>query len=298
MLFSEADGAGRRQRLARALESGKLLRMPGAFSPLVARIVEDQGWDGVYLSGAALAADLGLPDVGVTTLSEVAGRARQIAGSTRLPCIADADTGFGEPINAARCVRELEDAGVAGCHLEDQVLPKRCGHLDSKTLCDTAVMVQRIGAAVRARRDDRFLLIARTDARAAEGLSGAIRRAQAYVDAGAGAVFPEALESEQELAAFRAAIDVPLIANMTEFGRTPLLSADRLEELGYDVVIYPVTSLRLAMGAVEQGLRHLREGGSQRELTARMQTRERLYELLRYDEYSAFDQQVAKEDRS
>jgi methylisocitrate lyase len=284
--------AERRRALRAGLASGRLLRMPGAFSPLVAMAVEDAGFEGVYVSGAALSADLGLPDVGLSTLSEVAGRGAQIARSTSLPTLIDADTGFGEPMNVARTIQLLEDAGLAGCHLEDQVNPKRCGHLDGKALVTEDEMVRRIAAAVLARRDPDFVICARTDARGPEGLDAAIRRAERYVDAGADMVFPEALADERELEAVRRAIDVPLLANMTEFGKSRLLGAATLESLGINAVIYPVTTLRLAMGAVEEGLRAIAEEGTQEALVPRMQTRARLYELLGYAEYAALDADV------
>jgi methylisocitrate lyase len=284
--------AEKRAALRAGLDSGRLLRLPGAFSPLVAVLVEQLGFDGVYVSGAALAADLGLPDVGLTTLTEVAQRARQIARVTGLPTLADADTGFGEPLNVARTVAELEDAGLAGCHLEDQVNPKRCGHLDGKEVVATAAMVRRLRAAVAARRDPSFLLVARSDARAVEGLPAMLDRARAYVDAGADVLFPEALADEAEFEAVRRAVDVPLLANMTEFGKSKLLAARTLADLGVNLVIYPVTTLRLAMGAVEDGLARLRDDGTQVGLLDRMQTRGRLYELVRYPDYAAFDRDV------
>ena len=284
--------AEKRAALRAGLASGRLLRLPGAFSPLVAVLVEQLGFDGVYVSGAALAADLGLPDVGLTTMTEVGQRARQIARVTGLPALADADTGFGEPLNVARTVAELEDAGLAGCHLEDQVNPKRCGHLDGKEVVATADMVRRLQAAVAARQDPTFLLIARSDARAVEGLPAMLDRARAYVDAGADMLFPEALADEAEFEAVRRAVDVPLLANMTEFGRSKLLDARTLADLGVNLVIYPVTTLRLAMGAVEEGLARLRDDGTQAGLLDRMQTRGRLYELVRYPDYAAFDRDV------
>jgi methylisocitrate lyase len=282
----------KRAALRAGLASGRLLRMPGAFSPLVARLVEELGFDGAYVSGAVVAAELGLPDVGLTTMTEVASRARQIASATSLPALADADTGFGEPLNAARAVAELDDLGLAGCHLEDQVNPKRCGHLDGKEVVPTADMVRRIRAAVAARRDPGFLVVARSDARAVEGLDAVLDRARAYVDAGAEMLFPEALADEREFEAVRRAVDVPLLANMTEFGKTRLLDARTLADLGVNLVIYPVTGLRLAMGAVEDGLRRLRDDGTQAGLVDRMQTRARLYELLGYGDYTAFDRRV------
>jgi methylisocitrate lyase len=275
--------------LRAGLVSGRLLRFPGAISPLTAVLIEELGFDGVYVSGAALSADLALPDIGLTTLSEVSQRGEQIAAATDLPTIIDADTGFGEPMNAARTIQALEDRGLAGCHIEDQVNPKRCGHLDGKTVVPVQDMIRRIRAAVSARRDPNFVICARTDVRAIEGLESAIERAKAYVEAGADMIFPEALADESEFAAFRAAVDVPLLANMTEFGKSTLLTASTLESLGVNVVIYPVTLLRLAMGAIEDGLRTILAEGSQESLVPKMQTRARLYELLHYDDYAAFD---------
>lgn len=284
--------AQKRRRLREGLASGRLQRLPGAFSPLAARAVADHGFDGVYVSGAALAADLALPDIGLTTLTEVAGRGGQIARATDLPTLIDADTGFGEVSNVARSIGAFEDAGIAGCHLEDQVNPKRCGHLDGKAVVPAAEMARRVAAAVRARTDPDFIVCARTDARAVEGLDAAIDRAKTYVDAGADMVFPEALRTEAEFAAFREALDVPLLANMTEFGTSPNLSARRLEDLGYNLVIWPVSSLRAAMGAVDELLSTLRDEGTQAALVARMQTRARLYDLVDYASYAAFDQEL------
>ncbi|GLU48751.1 methylisocitrate lyase [Nocardiopsis ansamitocini] len=292
MLHATTAPHERRHALRAALASGRLLRFPGAFNPLTAVLIQELGFDGVYISGAALSADLALPDIGLTTLTEVAGRGAQIARVSDLPTLIDADTGFGEPMNVARTVQSMEDAGLAGCHLEDQVNPKRCGHLDGKAVVGTADMTRRIRAAVRARRDPNFLICARTDARAVEGLDAAIERAKAYVDAGADLVFPEAMRDAGEFAAFRKAVDVPLLANMTEFGKSELLSAGQLESLGMNIVIYPVTTLRLAMGAVEDGLRTIRDTGSQESVVERMQTRARLYELLDYPAYNAFDGDV------
>jgi methylisocitrate lyase len=290
--LAPVPAADKRAALRAGLASGRLLRLPGAFSPLVARLIEELGFDGAYVSGAVVAADLGLPDVGLTTMTEVGQRARQIASATSLPVLADADTGFGEPLNAARTVAELDDLGLAGCHLEDQVNPKRCGHLDGKEVVPVAEMVRRLQAAVAARRDPAFLIVARSDARAVEGLPAMLDRARAYVDAGAEMLFPEALADEREFEAVRRAVDVPLLANMTEFGKSKLLDARTLADLGVNLVIYPVTGLRLAMAAVEEGLARLRDDGAQAGLVDRMQTRERLYELLRYGDYAAFDADV------
>lgn len=282
----------RRQAFRDGLTSGKIQRFPGAFSPLVARAIQEAGFDGVYVSGAVVAADLALPDIGLTTLTEVAHRSRQIARVTDLPVLVDADTGFGEPMSAARTISEFEDAGVAGCHLEDQVNPKRCGHLDGKEVVPTELMLRRITAAVNERRDDQFVICARTDAAGVEGIDAAIERAKAYADAGADLIFTEALHTPADFEKFRAAVDVPLLANMTEFGKSDLLSAQQLEDLGFNAVIYPVTTLRIAMGQVEEALTEIAETGTQTGWLDRMQHRSRLYELLRYNEYNAFDQQV------
>lgn len=239
-----------------------------------------------------LSADLGLPDIGLTTLTEVAGRGAQIAAATDLPTFIDADTGFGEPLNVARAASIFEDAGLAGCHLEDQVNPKRCGHLDGKAVVPTADMVKRLRAAIAARRDPNFIICARTDAAGIEGLSAAIDRAKAYADAGADMIFTEALTGPADFERFRAAVDVPLLANMTEFGKSELLTAAQLTDLGYNAVIYPVTTLRLAMFAVEVGLREIDTAGTQSGLLGQMQHRSRLYELLRYAEYNQFDDDI------
>ncbi|MGW6614891.1 methylisocitrate lyase [Streptomyces erythrochromogenes] len=292
MLHTRTTPGDRRRAFREALASGRLLRIPGAVNPYSARLIQDAGFDAVYLSGAVLAADLGLPDIGLTTSTEIADRARQITRVTDLPALVDADTGFGEPLNAARTVQLMEDAGLAGLHLEDQVNPKRCGHLDGKGVVPREEMTRRLRAAVDARRDPDFLLMARTDARAVEGLDAAIGRAKAYVEAGADAIFPEALADEAEFEAFRNAVDVPLLANMTEFGKGPLLDTRTLEDLGYNIALYPVTLFRLAMGAVEDGLRTLAAEGTQEPLLERMQTRSRLYEVLGYEQYAAFDSAV------
>ena len=289
MLYATTTASAKRQALRARLASGELLRVPGAFNPLSARLIQAKGFDGVYVSGAVVSADLGLPDIGLTTATEVSARAGQIARMTDLPTLVDADTGFGEPMNVARTVQALEDAGVAGCHIEDQVNPKRCGHLDGKQVVDQQAAVQRIRAAVEGRRDPDFLVMARTDVRAVRGLDAAIDRAKALVDAGADAVFPEALLGPAELEAFRAAIDVPLLANMTEFGKGELLTATQLAELGYNIVIYPVTLLRLAMGAAEVGLDAILAEGTQASLLELMQHRSALYDLVDYAGYGQFD---------
>jgi methylisocitrate lyase len=292
LLGAASSAADKRAAFRTGLNSGRLQRFPGAFSPLVAKLVAEIGFEGVYVSGAVLSADLGLPDIGLTTLTEVTARGAQIAAVTDLPTLIDADTGFGEPMNAARTVTVLEDAGLAGCHLEDQVNPKRCGHLDGKAVVETAEMVKRLRAAVAARRDPNFVLCARTDAAAIEGLPAAIDRARAYVDAGADLIFTEALADPGEFERFRAAVEIPLLANMTEFGKSPLLNVRQLTDIGYNAVIYPVTTLRLAMFAVEAGLREIDSAGSQSGILEQMQHRGRLYELLRYADYNQFDDAI------
>ncbi len=292
LLGSAVSAADKRVRFRSALRSGRLQRFPGAFSPLVAKMVAEIGFDGVYVSGAVLSADLGLPDIGLTTLSEVTGRGAQIAAASDLPTLIDADTGFGEPMSAARTVTLLEDAGLAGLHLEDQVNPKRCGHLDGKAVVETSEMVKRLRAAVAARRDPNFVICARTDAAGIEGIPAAIDRAKAYADAGADLIFTEALHSPADFEQFRDAVDTPLLANMTEFGKSELLTASQVSDIGYNVVIYPVTTLRLAMHAVEMGLRAIDSAGTQAGLLDQMQHRSRLYELLRYAEYNEFDSEI------
>jgi len=278
--------------LRERLVSGELVQFPGAFNPLSARLIERWGFDGVYVSGAVLSADLGLPDIGLTTLTEVATRTRQIARSIESPVLADADTGFGEPMNVARTVQELEDAGVAALHIEDQVNPKRCGHLDGKQVVDDATAVKRIRAAVDARRDPNLVIIGRTDIRAVEGLEVTIDRAARLVDAGADAVFPEALGSLEEFAAVRSAIDVPILANMTEFGKSELFTSEQLRDVGVNVVIWPVSLLRMAMGAADRALRTLRTEGTLTSLLAQMQHRRDLYDLVDYEDYNRFDESI------
>jgi methylisocitrate lyase len=296
MLYSHATPSDKRATLRARLAAGGLLQLPGAFNPLSARLIEDKGFDGVYISGAVISADLGLPDIGLTTLTEVATRAGQIARMTDLPSIVDADTGFGEPMNVARTIQTLEDAGVAGCHIEDQVNPKRCGHLDGKATVDLETATKRIRAAVDARRDPNFLVMARTDVRAGldgpAGLASAVDRAKALVDAGADAIFPEAMRDLAEFEAVAAAVDVPVLANMTEFGKSELFTRDQLAAAGVQIVIYPVTLLRSAMGAAERTLDLIRETGTQEGAVADMQTRARLYELVDYAGYNHFDTEI------
>ncbi|WP_411820550.1 methylisocitrate lyase [Hyphococcus formosus] len=292
MLFTQKSAAEKRAEFRKGLSSGKLLQFPGAFNPLCAQMIERKQFDGVYISGAVMAADLCLPDIGLATMTEFVERGRQIARVSDLPSIIDIDTGFGEPMAAARTIMMMEDAGLSGCHIEDQVMPKRCGHLDGKEIVSTDTMIQRVRAAADAKRDPNFVLIARSDARAVEGLEASIDRMKAYVDAGADMIFPEAMKSEKEFEAVRAAIDVPILANMTEFGKSRLLSKKELEDLGFNMVIYPVTTLRLAMGACDRGLDAILETGDQNGILDEMQHRRDLYDLLRYHEYNKFDESI------
>lgn len=292
MLFTRKTASEKRVDLRKLMGDGRLHQFPGAFNPLCAQLLERKGFSGVYISGAVLSADLCLPDIGIATLSEFVDRGRQIGRATDLPTIIDIDTGFGEPMSAARSVRLMDEAGMSGCHIEDQRMPKRCGHLDGKELVTVEEMVQKIGAASGARIDSNFYLIARTDARAVEGIDRAIDRMKAYIDAGANMIFPEALTNEQEFEAVRSAIDVPLLANMTEFGKSRLLNRKELEDLGYNMVIYPVTTLRLAMGEVDRGLEVILRDGDQSAILDRMQHRKDLYNLLRYEDYNQFDQNL------
>lgn len=292
MLYATTPAAEKRRILRERLAAGEMLRFPGAFNPLSARLIEQKGFDGVYISGAVLAADLGLPDIGLTTLTEVAGRGQQIARMTELPAIIDADTGFGEPMNVARTIQTLEDAGIAGTHIEDQVNPKRCGHLDGKQVVDEETALKRIRAAVDARRDPNFFIMARTDIRAVEGLPAAIDRAKALVDAGADAIFPEAMKDLAEFEAIASAVDVPILANMTEFGKSELFSVGQLKDAGVQIVIWPVSLLRIAMGAAGRALDTLTEEGHLTSRLGEMQHRADLYDLLDYESYNHFDTHV------
>lgn len=292
MLHAARTASQKRQALRSALASGDLQRFVGAFTPLSTSLVESKGFEGVYVSGAVVSAELGLPDIGLTTLTEVAQRAAQVARTTDLPVLVDADTGFGEPMNVARTVQVMEDAGVAGLHLEDQVNPKRCGHLDGKQVVDTATAAQRIAAAVRARRDPDLLVMARSDARAVEGLDAAVERLKAYVDAGADAVFPEAMLTLADYERVVAAVDVPVLANLTEFGKAPLFTHAQLAEVGVRIALHPVSLLRTAMGAVERALDALATTGTLEQEVPSMLTRARLYELIDYAGYSDFDADV------
>ncbi len=282
MLNVTKTAAEKRKAFKDGINSGTLQRVPGAFSPLVARLLEEQGFDGIYISGAVLSADLGLPDIGLTTLTEVATRGHQIARSTNLPCLIDVDTGFGEPMSSYRTMVEMENQGLAAFHLEDQLNPKRCGHLDNKEVVPTEVMVRRIKAAVEARKDPNFTIMARTDARSMEGLEAAIDRAKAYVDAGADAIFPEAMKDESDFEAFRKGIDVPILANMTEFGKTPLMTTSELADLGIAIALYPLSAFRAMSRATERVYAAIKSDGTQTNVLDIMQPRDELYDVLGY----------------
>lgn len=265
------------------------IAVPGVFNALVARMAERLGHEAVYLSGGALSAAYGVPDVGLLTLSEFVSEARTIARATKLPLLCDADTGFGEALNVERTVQLFEEAGVAGIHLEDQELPKRCGHLSGKSLVGAEAMAAKIRAAAQARRDADFVIIARTDARGAFGMDEAIRRAKLYLAAGADAIFPEALETPDEFAAFAKAVPAPLLANNTEFGRSPNLTVEAFGALGYSMVLFPLTAFRAALKSAHDTLADLKTLGHQRDRLGQMLTRAELYDLLGYKDYETRD---------
>ena len=277
------------QQFRNALADGPIA-VPGVFNALTARIAQRAGFRAVYQSGAALSAGLAAtPDVGLLTQTEFAQQGAYLAQAVSIPVISDADTGFGEPLAVERTVRAYESAGLAGLHLEDQQLPKRCGHLSGKTLVSVDEMLAKVKAATAAREDQSFVIIARTDARAVDGIDAAVDRAQRYVDAGADMIFPEALESAEEFAHFARTVSVPLIANMTEFGKSDLLTLDQLGDLGYAAVLFPVTIFRVAMRAAESALKTLAADGTQKPFLESMQTRAELYDLLGYERFEQRD---------
>lgn len=280
------------ERLDVLLRRAGILRLPGAHSALAGLLARDAGFEALYVSGAAVSANLGLPDLGILAMDELCAGVRAIARATDLPLVVDGDTGYGEALNVMRLVRELESAGAAAVHIEDQVLPKKCGHLNDKILVRPEEMAAKVAAAVRARRHVR--IIARTDAAAAEGLEGAIARARLYVEAGADAIFPEALPSAEAFRAFAAALPVPLLANMTEFGRTPQFTAQQFEQFGFKMVIWPVSSLRIAAKAIEDFYRQLAASGTAAPQLERMQTRARLYDVIGYHQYEALDSAIVR----
>jgi len=289
MHFTKKNPSEKRIELKNKLKKQKILRFPGAYNPLTAKLIAEIGFDGTYISGAVMANDLGIPDIGLTTLKEVSYRANQISRVTDLPSIVDADTGFGD---CKKTIETFEQLGLSGCHFEDQIDEKRCGHLDNKEIIPLAKMVNKIKTAINARKDKNFLIIARTDANSVEGITKTIDRVKAYENAGADMIFPEAMKDEKEFEKIRKNSNVYLLANMTEFGKTKLLSSKELENLGYSIVIYPVTTQRLAMKSVEDGLDVVMKDGHQNNIIDKMQTRKRLYELVEYEKYNTTDKKI------
>lgn len=276
-------------------EPGACLPVPGAFNAIVAKLVERAGFPALYVSGAGTANGVGgYPDIGMMTLSEMAQQAGYIARATHIPAIADADTGFGEAINVFRTVQEYERAGLSGLHIEDQVFPKRCGHLDGKQVISTGQMAEKIAAAVAARQDKDFLLIARTDAKAIHGFDDAVQRAHAYLKAGADMIFPEALQTEAEFAEFARQVQAPLLANMTEFGKTPMIPLASFQQMGYKMVIYPMTMFRVMMKAMADALAELQATGTQAGFMDRMTSRAELYEILHYSAYTELEKDLGQ----
>ena len=283
MHFTKKKFSEKRVELKNKLKNKKILRFPGAYNPLTAKLITEIGFDGIYISGGVMSNDLGIPDIGLTTLKEVSYRANQIARVSDLPSIVDADTGFK---NCKKTIETFENLGLSGCHIEDQIDEKRCGHLDNKEIISIKEMEKKIKTCVNSRKDKNFLIIARTDANTVEGLDKTIDRIKAYEDAGADIIFPEAMKDEKEFEKIRKNSKVNLLANMTEFGKSKLLSTDELQNLGYNIVIYPVTTQRLAMKNVEDGLRAIFKDGHQNNIIGKMQTRKRLYELVEYEKYN------------
>jgi len=289
MHFTKKKPTEKRIELKNKLKKQKILRFPGAYNPLSAKLISEIGFDGVYISGAVMANDLGVPDIGLTTLKEVSYRANQISKVTDLPSIVDADTGFGD---CKKTIEAFENLGLSGCHIEDQIEQKRCGHLDNKEIISLDKMVKKIKTASKSKKDENFLIIARTDANSVEGLNKTIERVKAYEDAGADMIFPEAMKDEKEFEQIRKNTKVNLLANMTEFGKSKLLSANTLEKLGYNIIIYPVSTQRLAMKNVEDGLKVIFKDGHQNNIIDKMQTRKRLYELVEYEKYNTPDKKI------
>jgi len=289
MHFVKKTVKQKREDFEKKLSSKKILRIPGAYNPLTAKLIEEIGYDGIYVSGGVMSNDLGYPDIGLTNLKEVSYRANQIARVTNLPTIVDADTGFK---SCEETVNIFEKLGITGIHIEDQISQKRCGHLDNKELISKEEMIKKIKLSINSRKDKNFKIIARTDANSVEGLDKMIERAKAYQDAGADIIFPEALLDEKEFEKVRKNLNIYLLANMTEFGKTKLFSYKQLENFGYNIVIYPVTTQRLAMKSVEEGLKDIFERGHQNNIIDKMQTRKRLYELVEYEKYNSLDEKI------
>ncbi|HEX4266793.1 MAG TPA: methylisocitrate lyase [Steroidobacteraceae bacterium] len=280
------------ERFAKLVRGGGILRMPGAYNGLAALQAKRHGFEALYLSGAAVSASMGLPDLGIITVEDVCFHIRQVSRASGLPVLVDGDTGYGEALNVMQMVRAFEDAGAAAVHIEDQLLPKKCGHLNDKKLAAPEDMAAKIAAAVRARRH--LYIIARTDAAASEGLDGAVARAKRYLDAGADAIFPEALTTAEMFREFSRRVNAPLLANMTEFGRTPYFTAAEFEAMGYRMVIWPVSALRIAAKAQEELYATIRREDGPRSLIGQMQTRQELYETISYSDYEALDASIVK----
>ncbi len=289
MHFTKKNSSEKRLDFVEQLKSKKLLRFPGAYNPLCAKLIKEIGFDGVYISGGVMSNDLGLPDIGLTSLEQVSYRAGQIARVTDLPTIVDADTGFKDCVNT---IKTFEEKGLSGCHIEDQIAEKRCGHLDNKELISKDEMIKKIENSVKARKDKNFLIIVRTDANTVEGIEKTLDRIKAYENAGADMIFPEAMKDEKEFEKVRKIAKGYLLANMTEFGKSKLLDKKQLENLGYNLVIYPVTTQRLAMQNVEFGLKSIFKDGHQNNIIDKMQTRKRLYELVEYEKYNTPDKKI------
>jgi len=289
MHFTKKNAEEKRKDFVNNLKEKKLLRFPGAYNPLCAKLIAEIGFDGVYISGGVMSNDLGIPDIGLTTLNHVSYRANQIAKVTDLPSIVDADTGFSD---CKKTIEIFEGMGLAGCHIEDQIPEKRCGHLENKELIPTNEMVKKIKDSVASRKDKNFSIIVRTDANIVEGLEKTIERIKAYESAGADIIFPESMKDENEFESIRKNSKVYLLANMTEFGKSKLLSVKELKNLGYNIVIYPVTTQRLAMKSVEDGLKSIFKDGHQNNIIDKMQTRKRLYELVEYEKYNTPDKKI------
>jgi len=288
---SQSDMAKQVEALRKLVEGEKIVVAPGVFSPAVAKLAEKLGFRALYFSGAGFSNLLALPDLGITTLTEVAGAARQVASRVNVPLIVDADTGFGEALNVARTVEEMKAAGAAAIHIEDQILPKRCGHLEGKELVDTEEMVKKLITARNAAGKE-LLIIARTDSRSVEGMDSALERALAYSKAGADLVFPEALEGREEFAEFRRKVKLPLMANMTEFGKTPYMTVQEFEDLGYDIVIFPVTAFRAMMKTVKDTLTRLKAEGTQKDMLKSLMPREEFYDLIDYHTFEEADKKA------
>ena len=289
MHFVQKKPKEKRKDFIKKIKSGKILRVPGAYNPLTAKLIEEIGYDAVYVSGAVMSNDLGYPDIGLTTIEDVSNRSKQISRVTNLPTIVDIDTGFK---SCQKTIRIFEKIGITAVHIEDQVDQKRCGHLDNKELISTKKMLKKIKECVKAKKDKNFKIIGRSDSRAVEGINKMIDRCKAYIDAGAEIIFPEALKNEKEFELVRKSLNCYLLANMTEFGKSKLLNFNELENLGYNIVIYPVTTQRLAMKNVEEGLRAIFTDGHQNNIIDKMQTRKRLYELVEYEKYNALNEKI------